>query len=268
MARTYSLVGWDKYQHYGKREAVPWVKLHRDTLTSLAWIKGDDRARTIMVGSMALAARYQNAIPLDWDLLKNGLSLRCTEDQFMLAIRYLAASNFLAISQQDASAVLCQEEESREDEEKIPPKSPKGERPEKFLAMMKAYPSRGKAANPTKRALESWTRAIARGADPDELIRLAPTAAPTEKHGTEFVPQTSTWLNEDRWKDLPAAVMAFVNPVDPEAAQWSARISSWHKTRYWMPSQWGPAPDQPGCTAPKRLLENLTPSVRNITMAG
>lgn len=267
MARTYSLVGWDTYQHYGKRKAVPWVKLHRDMLTSLAWIKGDDKARLVMVGSMALAARYQNAIPLDWELLKNGLALKWTEEQFMQALRYLVASNFIALSEQDDSATLCQEEKSRVD--KTPPSSPKGEFPEKFLALMAAYPSRGKAANPRKPAFDVWKRLIAAGEDADAMIRMAPTAAAPEKHGTEFVPQTVKWLKDERWKD--AQLVVVTETADPETTRWRARIEGWLNGKAWMQNLWGPSPNEHGCQCPKDILAELiplpTPSERAL-MAG
>lgn len=255
MARTYSLVGWDEYQHYGKRNSVPWVKLHRDTLTSLTWIKGDERARIVMIGSMALAARYQNAIPLDWELLKNGLALKWTEEQFMIALRYLVASNFIALSEQDDSNTLEQEEKSRRD--KIPPKSPKGETDEKFEAFLKAYPSRGKAANPTATARKAWDAAKARGADPDELIRAAPTAAPAEKHGTEFVPQAATWLNQNRFNDIPketpvAEQIKIINGK-PEFA-WRDGAKSYAERKYW-PAPLGPEPGSPGCQCPQEIID-------------
>jgi hypothetical protein len=261
---TFSLNGWDKYQHYGKRESVPWVKLHRDTLTSLAWIKADDLARTVMVGSMVLAARYQNAIPLDWTLLQSVLALRCTEKQFMLALRYLAASGFIAICEQDASNALEQEEESRE--EKIPPKSPKGDEHEQFANFWGAYPSRGKAANPRKPAVKAFNAAVSRGAVPDDLVRLAPTAASADKHGTEFVPQATTWLNEDRWKDAPKADTA--KPLD-ETVVWRDRVRIWTTSnsppdrRFW-PESWGPPPHKSNPKIPPAVvaefnLDGMTP---------
>lgn len=135
-----------------------------------------------------------------------------------------------------------------------PPKSPKGEYPEKFLALRKAYPSRGKSADPNKTAFAAWEKAIKNGADPDELIRLAPTAAPADKHGTELVPQLATWLNQERWKDAPALVV--VAPAeDPEELRWKLRLEHFDRSRFWNRDQWGPPPNEPGCKAPQRLLE-------------
>lgn len=264
MARTYSLVGWDKYQHYGKRESVPWVKLHRDLLTSLAWIKADDLARTVMVGSMALAARYQNAIPLDWTLLQSVLALRCSEKQFMIALRYLADSGFLAVEDsealepcsQNASTMLEPIEKSREDEEKNPPKSPKGDEHEKFEAFWKAYPSRGRAPNPRKTASKAFNAAVSKGASPDELIRLAPTAAPAEKHGSEFVPQAATWLNQERWKDAPKPIEVTTSSPDD---LWRTRLKTWASSpkppeqRFWY-HEWGTPPHKGGSNIPPAVM--------------
>lgn len=134
-----------------------------------------------------------------------------------------------------------------------PPKSPRGDEHESFGDFFKAYPSRGKAANPRKPAAKAHLAAIKRGADPAELIRLAPTAASVEKHGTEFVPQSTTWLNEDRWKDVPA--LTVVAPAeDPEDARWKLRIDGFDRSGFWNRDQWGPAPNEVGCKAPKRFL--------------
>jgi hypothetical protein len=262
MAKTFSLTGWEKYQHYGKRESVPWVKLHRDTLTSLAWIKGDDRARMIMVGSMALAARYQNAIPIDWDLLKSGLALKCTETQLMDALRYLEASGFIATCEQSASKPLEQEEKRRVEEEKKPPIPPAGDEDTdaEFSIFCMAYPSRGRDPNPMKPARAAWYAAIARGAVPAELIRLAPTAAAPEKHGTSFVPTMAKWLAEDRWKD-PVPTAPTVPSVDPHAL-WRTRLTTWAASpkppeqRFWL-HDWGPKPPAANPLIPSALYREF-----------
>lgn len=146
----------------------------------------------------------------------------------------------------------------REGKEGTTPIVPKGDEHESFSDFWKAYPSRGTAANPRKPAAKAHLAAIKRGADPAELIRTAPTAAPSDKYGTEFVPQATTWLNEDRWKDIPKAPE--VPRVQTEDEVWNARYEAWKRSpkpvteRYWFTDQWGPAPHLPGTKVPKHLL--------------
>lgn len=139
-----------------------------------------------------------------------------------------------------------------------PPKSPKGdEHPEKFLALRKAYPSRGTSADPNKTAFAAWSKAIDAGANPDEMIRMAPNAAPPEKHGTGFVPQLAKWIEQERWKDAPT-VKAVVENADPHAL-WRSRLTTWANSpkpvadRFW-PAMWGPKPPAVNTDIPAVLV--------------
>lgn len=259
MSKVYSLNGWEKYQHYGKRESVPWVKLHRDTLTSLAWIKGNDLARVVMVGSMALAARYQNAIPLDWDLLKAGLALRCSEKQFMDALRYLEASGFIAFGKRDASKRLEQEEERRGDLEETP-RSPQGGEAysEEFERWWASFPNQtGKGA-----AWKAWDKAFIR-VDLQTLIDAAKRYAQTKPDDRQWC-NPSKWLRENRWEDAPPASTT-AEPAEPEGdLRWRLRVQGFTKNGFWNRDLWGPAPGEKGCQAPSALViefnaDGLTP---------
>ena len=119
-----------------------------------------------------------------------------------------------------------------------------------FESFWKAYPSR-KGSNPRKPALKAFQSAIKRGADPQLLVSLAKTAAPDDKHGTEFVPQAVTWLNQDRWKD--AGKPDIQVSQDPELAKWGARVNGWLKNGYWLKDQWGEPPNSAGFSGPQDL---------------
>ena len=58
------IVNWGSYQHY-KRRSPPWIKLHRDLLTSRTWVSLDDASRVLAIASMLLAAEHDNEIPAD-----------------------------------------------------------------------------------------------------------------------------------------------------------------------------------------------------------
>lgn len=115
------LTNWTQFQHY-KDRSPPWIKLHREILTSEAWVLGTDSSRLLQVASMLLAARYDNRIPCRYELIRKVGNVGVTEAQFVDAILHLSDHNFLEIHTvtesgeilvQDASSVLatCTSEE-------------------------------------------------------------------------------------------------------------------------------------------------------------
>lgn len=129
---TYGIKGWETFQHYKKRNP-PWVKLHGSMLTSVAWLKGNDLDRSLIVASILLAARYHNAIPLDMDILRPAAGLKCTEEKFHQSLAFLEQCDFITIAkrkqrasttqarqERDDSKVLVSEEESRGREVRTP----------------------------------------------------------------------------------------------------------------------------------------------------
>ena len=87
---------WERYQHYKDRSA-PWVKLHRDMMTSESWVCGNDLSRVVQIASMMLAPRYTNQIPARFDLLKKVMSLDCSEQEFNEAVDHLIATDFFEL---------------------------------------------------------------------------------------------------------------------------------------------------------------------------
>ena len=60
----YRIIEWGRYQHYKDRDP-PWIKLHRDTLTSQTWVDADDKTRVLAIACMLIAAGTDNQIPAD-----------------------------------------------------------------------------------------------------------------------------------------------------------------------------------------------------------
>lgn len=106
--KTIVVKNWERFQHYKDRDP-PWVKLYRDMLTSEPWVLGTDVSRLVQVAITLLAARYQNAIPYQFALLKKVASFDFTEKQFDKAIDYLHSVDFLEIQgvNKDASTPLA-----------------------------------------------------------------------------------------------------------------------------------------------------------------
>lgn len=94
--RTISVTSWSQFQHYKDRDP-PWIKLYRDTLTSEVWVLGTDTSRLVQIASTLLAARYKNAIPLNFELWQRVAHLACTEAQFLSALDHLIKHRFVSI---------------------------------------------------------------------------------------------------------------------------------------------------------------------------
>lgn len=134
MTAIITIKAWERFQHYKDRSA-PWVKLHRDMLTSESWVLGTDLSRVVQLASMMLAPRYGNQIPYRFDLCKKVMSLDCTEAQFTKAIQHLVETEFLEIQElpseeklvvQSASSALakCSSEERENRGEREGEKNP------------------------------------------------------------------------------------------------------------------------------------------------
>ncbi len=107
MSEVLIVIEWARFQHYKDRDP-PWIKLYRDILTSEAWVVGTDLSRLVQIAIMLLAARYQNAIPYRFDLIKKVTCLSCTQAQFKGAISHLTATGFIAVQAgQVASTALA-----------------------------------------------------------------------------------------------------------------------------------------------------------------
>lgn len=64
-AGTYiRLRNWKRFQHYHDRNP-PWIKLHRELLTSETWVTLDDASRTLAISLMLLAAGTENRTSAD-----------------------------------------------------------------------------------------------------------------------------------------------------------------------------------------------------------
>ena len=60
----FHIVNWARFQHYRERNP-PWIKLHREILTSRVWVTGTDADRVLAIALMLVAASTDNAIPDD-----------------------------------------------------------------------------------------------------------------------------------------------------------------------------------------------------------
>jgi hypothetical protein len=135
------LTKWAQYQHYKDRNP-PWVKLHRELLTSQTWVELDDASRVLAVASMLVAAATDNKIPASPAYIRRVAYLNSDPD-FAPLVRVgfveiinenneviSDASTLLAGCKQDASKTLAlarpETEAETEAEKALPPVPPDG----------------------------------------------------------------------------------------------------------------------------------------------
>jgi len=214
MAGTIEIVGWDNFQHYKDRDP-PWVKLYRDLLTSESWVIGTDHSRLVQVASILLAARYHNATPASWELVRKVASLDMTEEEFHRALEHLANHKFLIVKgeMRNASKALApryqsarpetekrreEGEKSREDTTAVAARGPDEEQ---FARFQTLYPKRA-GSQPWKRAAKAITARLKAGDSWDDIHdgtrRYADYCQVTGKVNTEHVMQAATFCGPDR----------------------------------------------------------------------
>ena len=138
-------------------------------------------------------------------------------------------ANNEAKSKQDTKQQATQRTLEHSPEGESPHKSPKGNQyPKEFLDFCKAYPSRGKAANPKSPAFKKWKKAIKDGVDPQILIAAAARYKTDmgDKDGTEFVVQMVRWFSEKRWTDTTSEdASQGTDEPPPDLKGW--RLAAW-----------------------------------------
>ncbi len=119
----FRIVAWNNYQHYKDRNP-PWIKLHRELLTSRMWVSCNDETRALAVACMLLAAATENNIPADTAYLKRVAYLNKKPDlKPLLDIGFIEAVE----SKESASKVeqtvrnACSETETETEAEKKEP---------------------------------------------------------------------------------------------------------------------------------------------------
>lgn len=230
----YRVVNWPKYQHYKDRDPS-WIKLYRTLLDDYEFSCLQDASKWLAIGSMLLAARLDNHIPMDDHWVAS--ELHCSE---AIDLSVLVSAGFLEVCDCSdcASASLAaryqvdspekRREEKRERRETtfiteagplvdaaVPtdpcPPAAGGVRtrplqvngsPGDFEAFWAAYPRKvGKAA-----AQRAWkTTAPRRPPLPAVLARIGELRASWgwTKDAGAFVPHPTTWLNRGGWDDEP-----------------------------------------------------------------
>lgn len=74
--RWIRVVNWDKFQHYGKRRAPPWIRLYNSLLDNYEWGRLSDSGKAHLIGLYLLASRHDNVIPADPEWIAKRIQAR------------------------------------------------------------------------------------------------------------------------------------------------------------------------------------------------
>jgi hypothetical protein len=96
--RFIRILNWEQFQHYKDRNP-PWIKLHRELLTSRTWLTASDASRVLAIACMVLASETGNKIPLDVAYIRRLAYLNQDPD-----FGELIASQFIEIVDQTGTA--------------------------------------------------------------------------------------------------------------------------------------------------------------------
>lgn len=88
---------WARFQHYSDRNP-PWIKLHREILTSRTWVNTSDASRVLAITCMVLASETENRVPLDLGYIRRRAFLNQEPD-----FSELITVQFLEIVDESAS---------------------------------------------------------------------------------------------------------------------------------------------------------------------
>jgi len=224
MAQFLRIRAWGRFQHYKDRDP-PWIKLHRELLTSQTWVSLDDASRVLAIAFMLLAAGTDNKIPAEARYLKRVAYLNSEPDwRPLLEIGFIdlidengeLASNVLASGTKRSSE--AEERQSRAEERQSttaapPPTHRQVSRgtsaqsnPEWMLDFKVAYPNRA-GDQGWRKALKEANARLAEGHTAAEFIagalRYAEFCKAAGKTGTEYVKQACTFLGPDKPFLLP-----------------------------------------------------------------
>lgn len=221
---------WHSFQHY-KDRAPSWIKLHKSLLNDFAFALLPLASKALAPLLWVLASEYENG-SITASLDEIAFRIHVTRDELDAGIKPLIDAGFfvddgtmvhtasgpLAEPEQAASNLVqaaSLEKEKRRDREETETDSrsvARATRPgtSRFEEFWQAYPRRD-GPNPRKPAEQRFNSLVKSGVDPQMMIDGAKELCEAERKrgniGTRFIPQASTWLNQQRWSDHAAVAM-------------------------------------------------------------
>ena len=228
MTRTFSVINFEKFQHYRDR-SPPWIKLYNGLLDDYAFGQLPDASKLHLVAIWLLASRFDNRVPHDPQWIAKRINASQPVDLGLLAAKgfitvHEGSDPLAACAQDDAPESESETDEETEkdssaDADASAPSSKPGRKayPEEFEAFWRAYPT--DALMSKLKAFEKWRRlsaedrAAAMRAVPGFRAHCAKDSTYRPVHAERFLSQRRfDGFNEQEVKQSGAA------PVNDDAA--------------------------------------------------
>ncbi len=196
----YKIKNWDKFQHY-KTRRPPWIRLYRDLLDDLDFEELSGNNVKILIKLWLIASEDEEKLGYLPDPKTLAWRLRISDRE--LAKKFNELDNWLDKCYRDASRVLAECKQDATPEQNRTETEQNRDRTEtdcvsEFDTFWSKYPRKTNK----KGAWKAWKALNAKNKLPwlNELL----FAIDSQKlNGDRFTPHASTWLNGERWTDVP-----------------------------------------------------------------
>ena len=262
----YRIVEWARHQHYKDRDP-PWIKLHRDLLTSQTWVMLPDASRVLAIACMLVAAGTENRIPANADFMKRRAYLTKVDFDSLVEVGFLElvkedndVADASKTEQPQASDTKCSsetEERQRREEEEERAFGTFG-----LMAKRNGWPEPVKLTPDRRKKLrarldehgpDGWQNMLDR-ADASTFLKE------TFKLNFDWVlePKNFRKVIEGNYTNKSAPKANSFTKPDPQTLPpsdpWEQRMQGWQQRKQWLANLWGPPPGESGCRVPKHLI--------------
>lgn len=197
LGQYYMIKNWQRYQHYKDRNPT-WIKMYVSILRDLDFCSLCDSAKLLLFHLYLLSANNGNKLTLTRSLLARTLGIRVTEKgiqeliDYGFLVPYIASTEIESCYNQKRTTTTYTSED--------PKKKPQTPLDPAFDSFWSAYPKKiGKGAarkafkkiKPDQELLEEMLSAL----------ENQKKSAQWMKENGQFIPNPTTWLNQERWMD-------------------------------------------------------------------
>lgn len=196
----FKIKNWNKYQHYGDKKTVPWIKLHYEILTGEDFSDWDNDSKLLAIVCMLVASRHDGMVPNNPKHIQRVGGLSDIPDfEPLIKSGFLQLDNSQNLSRQNQ--IESPESISSSNSSSLSYKNGKKQKTysDEFLDFCKIYPPN---RCPKTKSFESYQKSR-KEVDHEIIIAGARSYADEcSRNGTEikFIAHASTWLNQRRWE--------------------------------------------------------------------
>lgn len=155
-------------------------------------------------------------------------------------------------------AVAYKEEPEKNQNTPLPPKADAKADRAKVLAedVWKLLPSRKRKLTTQAKVARAIAKTLKVPEDGEALLSAARACYGDPRNtedGGQYAPAVVSWIADGVWRN-------WVPQVEPQTplteAEWATAMRHWVDTREWLAGYISPAPDEPGCQAPLKMLRH------------